>query len=63
MQNAHHRNVMKLGYKVIMENESKQYFYSLVEKSQNSNKEEKNSITAKAYVGIHGHTNIFTRER
>ena len=34
-----------------------------VPKSQNSNEEEKNSITAKAYVSDHGDTNILTRER
>ena len=34
-----------------------------VPKSQNSNEEEKNSITAKAYVSNHGDTNILTRER
>ena len=34
-----------------------------VPKSQNSNEEEKNSITAKANVSNHGDTNILTRER
>ena len=34
-----------------------------VPKSQNSNEEETNSITAKAHVSNHGDTNILTRER
>ena len=34
-----------------------------VPKSQNSNEEKKDSITAKAYVSNHGDTNILTRER
>ena len=41
-QNAYHKNVMKLGYKVI---KTKKIFS--VPKSQNSNEEGKNSITAK----------------
>ena len=42
LQNACHRNVMNLGYKVITE--KKKITFS-VRKSQNSNKEEKKSIT------------------
>ena len=33
-----------------------------VPKSQNSNEEEKYSITAKAYLSNHGDTNTLTRE-
>ena len=45
LQNACHRNVMKLGSKVIKEKLKKIILTISVQKSQNSSKEEKNYIT------------------
>ena len=47
-QNACHKIVLKLRYKVIKEKTIVIFIFS-VPKSQNSNEEEKNYITAKAY--------------
>ena len=51
---------MILGYKGVIKTI---IFIFSVPESQNSNEEEKNSITEKAYVSNHGDTNILTRER